>query len=352
MMFGMPVMLRVPDVIGVRLTGALREGTLATDLALAVTERLRQDGAFRAVRRVLRPRRLDRSRRASGPASPTWLRSTARPAVTSRSMGKLSGIWATTGRTPEHIQLVEDYTRRQGLWFDPEAQPRYTEVVDLDLSAVTVSVAGPRRPQDRLTPERNAAAIARLRDAPLPAGRTARRRPMARWRSPPSRAAPTPPTLASSWRPGCWPGRPGSFGFEPPAWVKTSLTPGSPTAERYLRRAGLMDDLEAMGFSIAGYGCATCIGNSGALTAPIIDAVRERDILPVVVLSGNRNFPGRVHPTSMPASSRRHRWSSPLLWRGTSTATSWRIRSGPDCGRARRSDCGISGRPGRRSMPP
>ena len=200
-----------------------------------------------------------------------------------------------TGRTPEHIQLVEDYARRQGLWFDPEAQPRYTEVVDLDLSAVTVSVAGPRRPQDRLTPDGTAAAIARLRDAPLrktdgttpPDGAVAI-------------AAITSCTNTSDPRlimaAGLLARKARSFGLKPPAWVKTSLTPGSPTAERYLRRAGLMDDLEAMGFSIAGYGCATCIGNSGALTAPILDAVRERDILPVVVLSGNRNFPGRVHP--------------------------------------------------------
>jgi aconitate hydratase len=293
-MFGMPVMLRVPDVIGVRLTGALREGTLATDLALAVTERLRQMELSGRFVEFFGPgvSSLSAGERACvANMAPEYGASSGYFPIDEQTLRYLGA----TGRTPEHIQLVEDYARRQGLWFDPEAQPCYTEVVDLDLSTITVSVAGPKRPQDRLSPDGTAAAIARLRDAPLrktdgttpPDGAVAI-------------AAITSCTNTSDPRlimaAGLLARKARSFGLKPPAWVKTSLTPGSPTAERYLRRAGLMDDLEAMGFSIAGYGCATCIGNSGALTTPILDAVREHDTLPVVVLSGNRNFPGRVHP--------------------------------------------------------
>ena len=129
-----------------------------------------------------------------------------------------------------------------------------------------------------------------------PASKPMRSRDTAPWRSPPSRAAPTPPIPRLLVAAGLLARKARGFGLMPPAWVKTSLAPGSPTAERYLRRAGLLEDLEALGFGIVGYGCTTCIGNSGPLPAVIDEAMTKRGIVPVAVLSGNRNFPGRVHP--------------------------------------------------------
>ncbi|MGH8327199.1 MAG: aconitate hydratase AcnA, partial [Steroidobacteraceae bacterium] len=200
-----------------------------------------------------------------------------------------------TGRSEAQIQLVEDYSRRQGLWFDPAATPRYTETIELDLREVEASVAGPRRPQDRLSAGNTARALAPM----------LRNRPAAASGVPPSNgavaiAAITSCTNTSDPRlviaAGLVARKARRFGLKPPQWVKTSLAPGSPVAERYLHRAGLLEDLAAIGFDIVGFGCTTCIGNSGPLTPEIEHAITDRNILPVAVLSGNRNFPGRVHP--------------------------------------------------------
>jgi aconitate hydratase len=201
-----------------------------------------------------------------------------------------------TGRSAERIALVEDYARRQCLWFDPGARPRYSETLDIDLSAVSPGIAGPRRPQDRIAFEETAPALLKA----------SRREALRRFAdgAPPDGAVAIaaitsctntsdPESLIAA---GLLARKARAAGLKPPPWVKTSLAPGSPAAQRYLARSGLLPDLEALGFAIVGYGCATCIGNSGALTRPVIEAMRERGILPVVVLSGNRNFPGRVHP--------------------------------------------------------
>jgi aconitate hydratase len=292
--FGMPLMMRIPDVVGVRFTGKLKGGVLATDLALAVTERLR---------------RMDLSGRYVeffGPGVST-LSAGDRCVVANMApeYGSSSGFFAVddatlaylqqTGRPRSEIQLVADYAKRQGLWFDPAATPCYTEVVEIDLSGIDISLAGPKRPQDRMTPDRTAAALQALR----------KDRPLRRMENTPpdgavAIAAITSCTNTSDPRlivaAGLLARKARALGLKPPAWVKTSLAPGSPTAERYLRRAGLLEDLEALGFGIVGYGCTTCIGNSGTLTGEITAAVKDKDILPVAVLSGNRNFPGRVHP--------------------------------------------------------
>ena len=294
-LFGMPAVIRVPDVVGVRLTGALREGCLATDLALTVTQLLRRIDL------------ADRFVEFFGPGVAT-LTASERAVVANMTpeFGANSGYFpidrrvidylAATGRSADDVALVEDYARRQKLWFDPQAHPRYTREIEIDLAAVVPSVAGPRRPQDRLSAGDTAKAIAAIR--PLAPRRAAGSD------TPPDGAvaiaAITSCTNTSDVRllvaAGLLARNARRLGLKPPSWVKTSLAPGSPTAERLLRRAGLIDDLAAVGFDIVGYGCTTCIGNSGPLTAGIEAAAAERGILPVAVLSGNRNFPGRVHP--------------------------------------------------------
>ncbi|WP_342239832.1 aconitate hydratase AcnA [Inquilinus sp. OTU3971] len=290
--FGMPVMMRVPDVVGVRLTGRLRPGVLATDLALTVTERLRRiDLADRFVEffgpGVATLSAGDRAVVAN--MAPEFGGNSGYFPIDDQTLRYLRG----TGRAETQVRLVEDYARRQGLWFDPAAVPRYTETIEFDLGEVEVSLAGPRRPQDRISAGATVPALAPM----LPA------RPAAPAAGEPGDgavaiAAITSCTNTSDPRllvaAGLLARKARGLGLRPPAWVKTSLAPGSPTAERTLRRGGLLEDFEAAGFGIVGYGCTTCIGNSGPLT-PAIERAMDR-ILPVAVLSGNRNFPGRVHP--------------------------------------------------------
>ncbi|WP_348771469.1 aconitate hydratase AcnA [Azospirillum sp. SYSU D00513] len=293
--FGMPVMLRIPEVVGVRLTGALREGVLATDLALAVTERLRRielSGRFVEFHGPGVSALSAGERAVVANMAPEYGASSGYFPIDGATLRYLE----RTGRDAARVRLVEDYARRQGLWFDADARPRYSETIDFDLSAVGMSLAGPRRPQDRISPDRTAEALAVLRGgSPLRAADGA---------GPPDGAvaiaAITSCTNTSDPRlivaAGLLARKARGLGLRPAPWAKTSLAPGSPTAERYLRRAGLLEDLEAQGFGIVGYGCTTCIGNSGALTPAIREAMAERGILPAAVLSGNRNFPGRVHP--------------------------------------------------------
>jgi aconitate hydratase len=293
--FGMPVMLRIPDVVGVRLSGRLPAGATTTDLALLVTQRLRGTNL------------ADKFVEFFGPGVST-LSAGARACLANMApeYGASSGFFAidgntlaylrATGRSEEKIRLVEDYAKAQMLWFDPEATPRYTSVVEIDFADATPAVAGPRRPQDRIPLSETAAALLIAskryelrrfdRETP-PDGAVAIAAITSCTNTSDPEALITAGLLARKAR---------RAGLTPPHWVKTSMAPGSPSAERYLHRAGLLADLEAVGFGIVGYGCTTCIGNSGALTAPIVDAMRAREVLPVVVLSGNRNFPGRVHP--------------------------------------------------------
>jgi aconitate hydratase len=294
-MFGMPVMIRVPDVIGVRLTGKLSPGVMATDFALTVTELLRRiDLADRYVEffgpGVSTLSAGDRSVAAN--MTPEFGGNTGYFPIDEQTIRYLR----ETGRSEEHASLVEAYARRQMLWFDPQNEPRYTDTLDLDLSTVEVSVAGPRRPQDRLAAGGTMESLAAMLDgAP---SQISVEKPES---GAVAIAAITSCTNTSDPRllvaAGLMARKATALGLKPPSWVKTSLAPGSPTAERYLRRSGLLADLESIGFGIVGYGCTTCIGNSGPLTPEIDEAMTKRGILPVAVLSGNRNFPGRVHPS-------------------------------------------------------
>jgi aconitate hydratase len=291
-MFRVPVTLRIPEVIGVRLFGELRPGASATDLALVVTERLRKRGVAGEFVEFFGPG-LDTlsvgQRSAAANMAPEYGASTGFFPIDARTLDYLRA----TGREETQIALVEAHARRLGLWRTPDHEPRYTEVVEIDLGALRASVAGPRRPQDRLdldaVPEALASALAGV----APGGPGA----------PPADAVAIA-AIASCTNTsdlgllvaaGLVARKARAQGLRPPAWVRTSLTPGSPATRRRLERVGLMADLEALGFSIAGYGCATCIGNSGPLPAVIEQAVAERGLKPIAVLSGNRNFPGRVH---------------------------------------------------------
>ncbi|WP_159997131.1 aconitate hydratase AcnA [Roseomonas sp. 18066] len=291
-MFGVPVSLRVPEVIGVRLDGALPEGSFATDLALAVTQLLRQAGIAGEFVEFFGPGvgTLTAGQRAVvANMAPEYGATTGMFPIDGQTLAYLRA----TGRAPAQVALVEAYARAQGLWHDPAATPRYTTVLALDLAGLRPSVAGPRRPQDRLAPAEVAAALAAVGTLAgaepvggIPADAVAI-------------AAITSCTNTSDFSllvaAGLVARKARALGLAVPGWVKTSLTPGSPSAERRLRRAGLLDDLEALGFGVAGYGCATCIGNSGPLLPAVAAAVEQGGLKPVAVLSGNRNFPGRVH---------------------------------------------------------
>jgi aconitate hydratase A / 2-methylisocitrate dehydratase len=277
-MFGMPIMLKVPEVVGVKLTGALAEGTLATDLALTVTQRLRDlrlTGKFVEFFGSGVSSLSCGERAVVANMAPEYGASCGFFAVDQLTLQYLR----STGRPPALVRLVEKYCKRQHLWFEPDAEPRYTEVIEIDLSAIRLSLAGPRRPQDRvssaeaalLVPPASAVAIAAITSCTNTSD---------------PRLAVAAGLLARKAR---------SFGLKPPSWVKTSFAPGSPAAERYLQRSGLLADLEALGFGIVGFGCTTCIGNSGLLAPDMSSAIEAGGATPVAVLSGNRNFPGRVH---------------------------------------------------------
>ncbi|HEX7889741.1 MAG TPA: aconitate hydratase AcnA, partial [Ramlibacter sp.] len=290
-MFGMPTMIRIPDVVGVRLTGALAAGAQATDLALTVTQRLRQADVTGDFVEFFGPgvATLDAGDRAVvANMAPEYGATTGFFAVDAHTLDYLR----QTGRGAEAVALVEAYCRRAGLWFDPQAAPRYSRVVEIDLSAIGIHVAGPRRPQDLL----DFAATGEALRATGFGGKGEGAMP----RHPVAIAAITSCTNTSDPRlliaAGLVARNARALGLRAPAWVKTSLAPGSPAAASYLERSGLLADLQAVGFGIVGYGCTTCIGNPGPLTEPIRAAQGAGHAKAVAILSGNRNFPGRVHP--------------------------------------------------------
>lgn len=290
-MFGMPTMLRIPDVIGVRLTGALRPGVLATDLALTATQRLRGIGVAGEFVEYFGPgvsTLTAGERSVVANMAPEYGATTGFFAADQHTLDYLRA----TGRSQDQVELVEAFLRHAGLWFDPQAEPRYTRVIDIDLDAIGMHIAGPRRPQDLLDYGDSAKALAAVQFQPAQTGAL-----------PPHAVAIAAITSCTNTSDpslliaaGLVARKARVLGLRVPYWVKTSLGPGSPAAASYLRRAGLIDDLAAVGFDIVGYGCTTCIGNSGPLTEPVRDAQQAGSSKAVAILSGNRNFPGRVHP--------------------------------------------------------
>lgn len=290
-MFGMPTMLRVPDVIGVRLTGALKPGVLATDLALTATQQLRAIGVSGEFVEYFGPgvsTLTAGERSVVSNMAPEYGATTGFFPVDQHTLDYLRA----TGRSESHIDLVEAYSKRAGFWFDPTATPRYTRVIEIDLSSIGMHIAGPTRPQDLMDYGDSAAALKQVgfiakHEGKLPKHAVA----IAAITSCTNTSDPALLIAA-----GLIARKARTYGLKVPQWVKTSLAPGSPAAASYLARAGLLEDLEYIGFGIVGYGCTTCIGNPGPLTPAVKEAQERGETKAVAILSGNRNFPGRVHP--------------------------------------------------------
>ena len=291
-MFGMPTMLRIPDVVGVKLVGRLGAGVLATDLALVVTHELRKLGVTGEFvefygEGISTLTAGDRSVVAN--MAPEYGATTGYFPIDEQTLAYLK----TTGRSAEAIALVEAYAKRQGFWLDAQAEPRYTQTLTIDLSAIEMHIAGPKRPQDLLPYAQSGQALSAMQFVPTAAHATMPKHPVAIAAITSCTNTSDPALLIAA---GLLARNAHRLGLKVPAWVKTSLGPGSPAAASYLKRAGLLDDLDAVGFGIVGYGCTTCIGNSGGLPEAIVQAQKAGEVQPVAVLSGNRNFPGRIHP--------------------------------------------------------
>jgi aconitate hydratase len=311
-MLGQPVTMLIPQVIGVRLRGSLDPGATATDLVLTVTEMLRKKGVVDKFVEFFGDglANLPLADRATiANMSPEFGSTCAIFPIDAETLRYLE----LTGRPAEQIELVAAYAKAQGLWRENGQKPAdYSDIVELDLASVEPSLAGPRRPQDRV-PLRAAKQAYQAAHKQMAAERT-QKNPQATGHAAAVVgdthfevqdgavliAAITSCTNTSNpavlIAAGLLARNARQRGLATKPWVKTSLSPGSRVVTDYLTKAGLTADLEALGFYTAGYGCQTCIGNSGPLKTEISDAVKVGDVIACAVLSGNRNFEGRVHP--------------------------------------------------------
>ena len=306
-MLGQPITMLIPQVLGFKLSGVLREGTTATDLVLTVTEMLRRKGAVGKFVEFFGDglRDLPLADRATlGNMSPEFGSTCAIFPIDGETIRYLE----LTGRDPAQIRLIEAYAKTQGIWRHEGAEPaEYSDLLELDLGSVEPSIAGPKRPQDRILlteaddrfrehlavqtenrPSGGAATLeldsetAEIGDgAVLIAAITS------------CTNTSNPAVMIGA---GLLARNAHARGLRTKPWVKTSLAPGSKVVTDYLEKADLLDDLAALGFYTVGYGCTTCIGNSGPLKPEIAEAVVRNNIVGCAVLSGNRNFEGRIHP--------------------------------------------------------
>ncbi len=304
-MLGQPIPMLIPEVIGFRLTGRLPEGATATDLVLTVTQMLRKKGVVGKFVEFFGegvPHLTIEDQATIANMAPEYGATCGFFPVSQATLNYLS----ETGRTPERVALVEAYAKEQGLWLDPEAEPVFTDTLHLDLSMVLPSIAGPKRPQDRvlLTDAASAFKTALAGDFGK-AGHETVRVPVKGENFDLGHgdvviAAITSCTNTSNpsvlIAAGLVARKAREKGLTVKPWVKTSLAPGSKVVTDYLTNSGLQADLDALGFNLVGYGCTTCIGNSGPLPQPVSDTINSDDLVAVSVLSGNRNFEGRVNP--------------------------------------------------------
>jgi aconitate hydratase len=309
-MLGQPLTMLVPPVVGLRLTGALPEGTTATDLVLTIAQLLRRHGVVGKFVEVHGPglAHLPLENRATiGNMAPEYGATCVIFPVDDVTLRYLR----FTGRDDDHVALVEAYTKEQGLFRRPgDPEPVFSEAVELDLSTVEPSLAGPARPQDRVPLSGTKAGFrGALASAEGAGGGAALRTAAAEGDG--GRAvevadghvviaAITSCTNTSNPQvmlaAGLLAQKAVARGLTSKPWVKTSLAPGSRVVMDYYERAGLIEPLAALGFALVGYGCTTCIGNSGPLLPGVSEAVRQGDLSVAAVLSGNRNFEGRIHP--------------------------------------------------------
>jgi len=303
-MLGQPVSMLIPRVVGFKLSGELPEGSTATDLVLTITEMLRQHGVVGKFVEFYGEgvTALPVANRATiGNMSPEFGSTIAVFPIDSQTVDYLR----LTGRPDDQLALVEAYAKEQGLWHDPSAEPRYSERLELDLSTVVPSLAGPKRPQDRVevtkagesfakaledyTDDIMATATASLDGQQVEIGHGAVA--IAAITSCTNTSNPSVMIAAALLAKNAV-----DKGLSRKPWVKTTLAPGSKVVSDYYDRAGLTPYLDKLGFNLVGYGCTTCIGNSGPLIPEVSQAVNEADLAVVSVLSGNRNFEGRINP--------------------------------------------------------
>ena len=300
-MLGQPISMLIPDVIGFHLTGRLPEGTTATDLVLRITERLRQYGVVGKFVEFFGPglSALTLADRATlGNMSPEYGSTIAICPIDQMTIDYLT----LTGRDAQQIALVDAYAKAQGLFATEADDPVYSDVVEFDLAGVEPCLAGPKRPQDRVPLKRAKVAFATALDEMIggAAGGNGDSAPNGLSHGAVVIAAITSCTNTSNpsvmLAAGLVAKKAVERGLTPQPWVKTSLAPGSMVVTEYLKTAGLLEPLEQLGFGLVGYGCTTCIGNSGPLPEEVATVVEEKDLVVVSVLSGNRNFEGRVQP--------------------------------------------------------
>ena len=305
-MLGQPITMLIPHVIGFKLTGALQEGTTATDLVLTVTEMLREKGVVGKFVEFFGDGlgQLPLADRATlGNMSPEFGSTCAIFPIDGETIRYLE----LSGRDADHIQVIEAYAKEQGLWRqDGQADALYTDIMELDMSTVKPSIAGPKRPQDRIALSVADSTFAKHLEAAV-AGRESGGSATAKLDGEDVEirdgavliAAITSCTNTSNpavmVAAGLLARNALKKGLTTKPWVKTSLAPGSKVVTDYLEKSNLLDDLGALGFFTVGYGCTTCIGNSGPLKPEIEAAVKKGDIVATSVLSGNRNFEGRIH---------------------------------------------------------
>ena len=291
-MLGQPITMLLPDVIGIKVSGQLREGVTATDLVLTVTEITRNYGVVGKFVEFFGDglKNLPVADRATlSNMAPEFGSTCAIFPIDEETIRYLK----LSGRSASHVELVEKYSKAQSLWRKDGQEPNYTDVIDLDLSAVEPCLSGPKRPQDRIKLNQVPEVVKQeINGADNSIDEISNGSVLI--------AAITSCTNTSNpavmIAAGLVARNARSRGLQSRPWVKTSLAPGSKVVTKYLEETGLLEDLENMGFNIVGYGCTTCIGNSGPLNPDIAKAVNEKQLFTSSVLSGNRNFEGRIHP--------------------------------------------------------
>ncbi|HTH17289.1 MAG TPA: aconitate hydratase AcnA [Magnetospirillum sp.] len=304
-MLGQPISMLIPEVVGFRLSGSLREGVTATDLVLTVTQMLRAKGVVGKFVEFFGPGLASMAlpdRLTIGNMAPEYGATCGFFPIDAETIRFLH----FTGREPEQVALVEAYARAQGLWRD-ESTPDslFTDTLELDLGCVEPSLAGPKRPQDRVALAKAKEGFAQALPALYAGTDVGIKVALSDGRGEIGHgdvviAAITSCTNTSNpnvmLAAGLVAKKAVAKGLKAKPWVKTSLAPGSQVVTDYLKTAGLQDSLDALGFTLAGYGCTTCIGNSGPLDEPIAAAVDGNSLVVAAVLSGNRNFEGRISP--------------------------------------------------------
>jgi aconitate hydratase len=301
-LLGQPVSMLIPQVIGFKLTGELAPGTTATDMALTITEILRKVGVVGKFVEFFGPGVVSvpmANRTTIGNMSPEYGSTCAIFPIDDEVLRYLR----LTGRSDEQVNLVETYAKAQGLWHDPAVAPRFSQVVELDLSTVVPSISGPKRPQDRISLSNSKKALADILPtyfsdktvlSEVTAGDTRVKNGDVVIASITSCTNTSNPSVMIGA--ALLAKKAVEKGLKSKPWVKTTLAPGSKVVTDYYDRADLTRYMQALGFHLVGYGCVTCIGNSGPLPIAISKAVNDSDLAVTAVLSGNRNFEGRISP--------------------------------------------------------